>query len=174
MALWPVFRRKWHLLEGVAWAQHGLSPPCLGPIFGHLRLRNYKRDFCKKKTMPCPGLVGAAISTPAHHAKRPVLRCSWYLLEGVTSRGPTLVIPRALQAYFGPPLIHIYKRDFREKKPYGLTRILRGRYFDPHSSHAEADSGVRLAPFGRGSHFGAQHGLFLRCFQAYFGPPTTS
>ena len=58
--------------------------------------------------------------------------------------------------------LNLLSKGFLQKKLYALARILRGRYFDPHSPRKRADFGVQLGVFGMGGHIsGPEMGHFL-------------
>ena len=52
--------------------------------------------------------------------------------------GPKWGISKVFQAYFEPPPNFIMLTEMFKRQPHALTRIIRGRYFDPHSPHKMA------------------------------------
>ena len=74
---------------------------------------------------------------------------------------------QGVQGYFEPPPIFLIIKEIFDRQPHALTRIIRGRYFDPHSPHKMADFEMQVAPLEGVAFRGPKWGI-SKVFQAYF------
>ena len=91
-------------------------------------------------------------------------------MEVVIFRGPKWAISKVFQAYFEPPPIFIIIKEILDRQSHALTRIIRGRYFDPNSPRKMADFQLQLALL-EGVAFCGPKWVIPKVFHDYFEPP---
>ena len=95
-----------------------------------------------------------------YHARRPILGCIWHLFEGVTFWGLKKAISQLFQDLVGATPDFVFLRGVLLERSFGLARLLRSHYFDPHSPQRNAGFGVHMARIQGGRILGVELGHF--------------